>query len=132
MNKVLDKGLLQNKWLTEQEFKYLSVPKPTVSILLWFFKVHTSITDPPLRPIVSVIGSQTEKLYRYANFHIYPLVKQLPSYLKDTTDFLMKLQSIPINSERDWLVTLYVSSLSIPIFRMMEEWRPSNSSSLTP
>lgn len=43
---------------------------------------------------------------------------QLPSCLKDTTDFISKLQSIPVINEGNWPVTVFHHYT--PILRMME------------
>lgn len=66
-------------------------------------KIHKSIEDLPHRLIVST----TEKLSEFIETHLQPLVKQLPSYFRDTTDFLNKLQSY----SRDWFETKHASSL---------------------
>lgn len=102
---------LQNKWLSEQEFKFLINKTPTTPILYALPKIHKSPLDPPFRPIVSGIGSLTEKISRFVDYHIYSIVQTLPSYLKDTTDFLTKLQHLQHLLENDWFVTLDVTSL---------------------
>ena len=48
---------------------------------------------PPLRPVVSGSGSNTEMISRFIDFYLKPLVKDIPSYIRDTKDFLTKLQS---------------------------------------
>ncbi len=63
-----------------------------------------------MRPIVSGNGSLIETISKFLNFFIQPIVKKLPSYLKDTTEFLNKLNHISCVSTIDWLVTLDVTS----------------------
>ena len=63
------------------------------------------------RPIVSSCGSPTEGISRFVDFHLRPLVRRIPSYIKDTTDFLLKLQSIDQVPPGTLLVTLDVKSL---------------------
>ena len=75
-------------------------------------KVHKSLVEPvPGRPIVSGTQSLTEPLSKYLDLHIKSLVSQLPSYVKDTTDFLNKLGTIEDLSESDFLCTMDVTSL---------------------
>lgn len=104
------------KHLNEREAKFLANEHPVTPVLYALPKIHKSETDPPYRPIVSGINSLTEKVSEFVDYHIQPLVKTLPSFIRDTTELLNKLRSIQIVDENDWLVTLDVSSLytSIP------------------
>ena len=65
----------------------------------------------PGRPIVSSCGSPTEGISHFVDYHLAPLVKDIPSYIKDTTDFLNKLQQIKHLPPDTLLVTLDVRSL---------------------
>ena len=47
-----------------------------------------------LRPIVSANGHPTEKISEFVDFHLRPHVEALPSQLKDTTDYLQKMESM--------------------------------------
>ena len=62
-------------------------------------KVHKE--GNPGRPVVSLIDCHTTKISKYINNQIQPHVKELKSYVKDTTDFIRKINSmgkIPDNS----------------------------------
>ena len=52
----------------------------------------------------------------YIDYHLQPIVPEVPSYIKDTRDFLRKLKAITEVPENFYLVTLDVKSLyaSIP------------------
>jgi hypothetical protein len=68
------------------------------------------------RPIVGACGCPTEKISAFVDLHIKQIAQSVPSYLRDTTDFLRKLrclQDIPTDA---LLVTADVTSLypSIP------------------
>lgn len=52
----------------------------------------------------------TERIREYVDHHLHPLVTKIPSYLKDTMDFLQKLSLGPL-PQGCILVTLDVSSL---------------------
>ena len=48
---------------------------------------------------------------KYVDFHLQPIVKNNPSYVRDTKDFLQELDKVK-NIPNDWLlVTLDVKSL---------------------
>ena len=75
-------------------------------------KVHKSLTEPvPGRPIVAGTQSLTEPMSQYIDSHIKLLVSTLPSFLKDTIDFLNKLNSVQNIQVTDLLCTMDVTSL---------------------
>ena len=69
--------------------------------------------NPPGRPIVSGIGTLTEYVSAFDDRELQPLLANIPSYIKDTTDFLNKLSRFDDNTI---LATLDVTALysSIP------------------
>ena len=79
-------------------------------------KIHKDNT--PLRPIVSGNDSPTENLSIYIDEKLQPLARALPSYIRDTTDFLRQTLSLPPLPPNAILVTMDVKSLytNIPHF----------------
>ena len=65
----------------------------------------------PGRPIVSSNSHPTERISQFVDHYLQPLVHKLPSYIKDTNDFLNKLFYIGNLPPNSLLVTLDVSSL---------------------
>ena len=66
----------------------------------------------PGRPVISSIGCHTERISKYVDYHLQPLNQALPSYIKDTTDFLNKLDTLPDQlPEESILVTMDVRAL---------------------
>ena len=63
-----------------------------------------------LRPIVSQVGSATENLAAFLDYHLQPIVKELPAYLKDTTQFIREISELECD-KNDMLVTVDVKSL---------------------
>ena len=74
-------------------------------------KIHKNKDNPPGRPIVSAFFHPTECISEFVDYQLNPLVPNLPSYIKDTTHFLQKLDSLPELANGCLLVTLDVSSL---------------------
>ena len=62
-------------------------------------------------PIVSSNSHPTERISHFVDYHLQPLVHKLPSFVKDTNDFLNKLLTISNLPANSLLVTLDVSSL---------------------
>ena len=70
----------------------------------------------PGRLFISSVNFQTSKIQQYADYHLQPIVREIPSYIKDVSDFLSKLKSITEVSENFYLARLDLKSLytSIP------------------
>ena len=72
-------------------------------------KIHK--TGNPGRPVVSSVNCHTYTISKYVDFHLQPIVKNIPSYVRDTTDFLQKLDKVKNIPNDCLLVTLDVKSL---------------------
>jgi hypothetical protein len=64
----------------------------------------------PGRPIVSANGHPTEKISEFIDFHLRPFIANLLSHIKDTTDYLKKMENLTI-PENTTLVTMDVTFL---------------------
>ena len=52
-------------------------------------------------PVVSSVNWHRANIYKYIDYHLPPVLKQIPSYIKDANDFLNKtsgIGNIPPNS----------------------------------
>ena len=65
----------------------------------------------PGRPVISSVNSHTEKLSAYVDEFLRPLAHALPSHIRDTTDFIIRLKNLGRDPENSILATLDVSSL---------------------
>ena len=76
-------------------------------------KVHKP--NNPGRPVISSVNSHTEKLSAYVDEFVRPsgLAQALPSHIRDTTDFIIRLKNLGRVPENNILATLDVSSLYI-------------------
>ena len=66
---------------------------------------------PPGRPIVSGIGTLTENISSFIDSILQRLIQFIPSYIKDTTEFINKLASIKTIPPDVLFVTMDVTSL---------------------
>ena len=80
------------------------------------FYISPKIHKPnnPGRPVINSIECHTSEISRFVDHHLQPVVKQIPSYIKDTNHFINKVNnfSVPVNSI---LVTMDVRSLNTSI-----------------
>ena len=63
------------------------------------------------RPVISSTGCHSEKISAFVDEKLRPAVSELPSYIKDSDDFLQKIQKLQSVGKDDYLVTFDVSSL---------------------
>ena len=64
------------------------------------------MTGNPGRPVVSSVNYHTYTISKYVDFHLQPIVKNIPSYVRDTTDFLQKLDKVK-NIPNDCLLVTF-------------------------
>ena len=101
--------------LSSGDISLLSPPHPRTPHFYILPKIHK--TNNPGRPIVSSLNSPTERISSFVDHYLQPLVHSLPSYIKDTYDFLNRLHSTSLPVDKDIIMaTIDVTSLytSIP------------------
>ena len=108
MNKTLGefktKGLLSPRMV-----EYCSPPRtPSTSLIYFLTKIHKNPMS--VRSIVSTIDSPMANMAKLLDHYLQPIMKQLPAYLKDTTQFLKELANQKIQPDT-WLVMVDVKSL---------------------
>ena len=100
---ILEYGLTQNlAKLINIHFKKINKLKANP-------KVHKA--GNPYRTIVSGIGTATENMAEIAEKELESFVVSSPSYVKDTTDFLNKVQQIEAVTDQTILFTMNVVKL---------------------
>ena len=55
-------------------------------------KIHKP--NNPGRPVISSINCHTAKISQFVDYHLQDAVTKLPSYIKDTTDFINKIKDV--------------------------------------
>ena len=91
--------------------EFLSVTTERTSLFYMLPKIHKRLVDQPGRPIVSGNSCPTERISQLVDFFLQPTVKDLPSYVKDTTHFLSKLLDLGNLPDNCILATMDVASL---------------------
>ena len=100
--------MLTNDEITTKVHEYLAPFESKTANFYFLPKIHkTTITG---RPIISGNGCPTEAISSFVDEHIKPFVPLLPSYIRDTTDFIKKIESIEL-PDQCLLVTMDVTSL---------------------
>ena len=107
---IIDSAL-QSGCITKRDHRFLFRKHHKTPVLYLLPKVHKNITPCPGRPIVSGNESLLEPLSQYVDHHIQPFVKNLPAYIRDSSDFLLKLDQITLDLSDMILATLDIESL---------------------
>ena len=112
----LDKMIKRGE-ITERVARFLITKEPRTAQLYLLPKVHKNVTPVPGRPIVSANGSPTERVSAIVDNFLAPIVRTGRSYIRDKSDFLLKLEDIRDLCGDEILLTLDISSLytNIPI-----------------
>ena len=89
--------------------KNLISTTPRTPVMYFLPKIHKP--NNPGRPIVSACGCPTELISSYLDHVMAPLVRDLPSYIKDTKHALQIFQHIHFSSTHKFIFTMDVKSL---------------------
>ena len=65
----------------------------------------------PGRPVISSANCHTSEISEYVDYHLQPIVREIHPYVKDTSDFLRKLNAVESVPDNPYLVSLDVKSL---------------------
>ena len=103
------KALKTNRLIKETWFDFCKPPEnPRTSRLYFLKKIHQNPMST--RPIVSSCNSITEKISQFVDKWLQPYVKQLPSHIKDSSDFINLIENTPLPTNI-LLASIDVSSL---------------------
>ena len=69
-------------------------------------KVHKRLYYVPGRPVISNSGYYTENISTFLEYYLKPISQKVKSYIKDTNDFLRKLDALPSLPEDTILCTI--------------------------
>ena len=75
-------------------------------ILCPYIQPNINKEGNPGRSVISYLNCHMYKISEYVDFHLQPIVKQISSYAKGTTDFLRKLDTIKSVPDSPYLVSL--------------------------
>ncbi len=100
-----------NGSISDEAADYLKIDKPKNPSFYLLLKIHKNILPPPGRPILSVNDSPTKRISAFVDHFLQPYVPLITSFIKDTKDFVRKIESSSALPNEALLVTLGVTSL---------------------
>lgn len=92
-----------------KNFQISHQPKTARFYTYMLLKIHKAVN--PGHPIVSSNGAPTGNISAFVDYHLRPLVTNIPSYIQGTTDFLRKLPDLSALPDNTLLVTRCVFSV---------------------
>ena len=110
INHFVETMYIQNE-ITSKCMNYLRVDNAKTSLFYMLPKIHKGVIPPPGRPILSANGCPTENISALVDPFLKPLVPKMKSYVKDTTDFIQKINSLGDLPDNSILVSMDVTSL---------------------
>jgi hypothetical protein len=111
-NKIVENTIIFeiNKRNLPEDAKFLVIDNPRTSTFYLLPKIHK--VGNPGRPIISTYNCPTERISSYIDDLLQPLVKRLPTYIKDSTATLRTIQDTTLIKGRPFLLfTMDVKSL---------------------
>ena len=103
------KILKKQKLIKEKVAEGLKMNDPKTPNIYLRPKIHK--VGNPGGLVVSSVNCHTTNISKYVDYHLQPLAKEIPSYVKDTQYFLKKLEKVKDIPHESLLVTLDVKSL---------------------
>ncbi|CAG2236144.1 unnamed protein product [Mytilus edulis] len=106
-------SLLSKNEINQDIYNFLQVEEPRTPQFYLLPKIHKTFVNgsPPGRPIISGNNGPTEKISSFVDEHIKSFVPLIKSYVKDTPDFINKIERIKNLPEGTILATMDVTSL---------------------
>uniref|UniRef100_A0A803JSK4 Reverse transcriptase domain-containing protein n=1 Tax=Xenopus tropicalis TaxID=8364 RepID=A0A803JSK4_XENTR len=97
----------KEKVITTNESQYILMKYPKLPVFYTIPKIHKSLKDPPGRPIISGIESLTSNLSHFLDTKLQHYVRELPSYLRDSTQILNLLEGV------EWKDNMILATLDV-------------------
>ena len=89
LSRVKNRGDIPNKIL-----EYFFINKPKLGRFYLLPNIHKRLHNVPGRPVISSSGFFTENISAFLEYHLKPLSQKVKLFIKDTNDFLEKLNEL--------------------------------------
>ena len=95
INKTFLPKVRNRKDISDETLGYFLVNNAKLGRFYLLPKIHKRLHNVPGRPVISNSGYYTENMSAFLEYHIKPVAQKIKSYIKDTNDFLRKLDALP-------------------------------------
>ena len=84
---------IKEQLINENTANWLKNPSPRTLQFYISLKTHKEGKNPGC-PVVISINSHTANISRYVDYHLQPILKHIPSYVKDANKFINKINTV--------------------------------------
>ena len=113
-------GINKRGDISKETLDYFLVDNPRLGRFYMLPKIHKRLFDVPGRPVISNSGYFTENISAFVDYHLQPLARQVKSYIKDTNDFLRKLDGLETLPKDSLMCTIDVVGLYPAVEKALE------------
>ena len=99
------------KDISDETLDYFLVNNPKLGRFYLLPKIYKRLHNVPGRPVISNSGYYTENMSAFLKYHLKPIAQKIKLYIKETNDFLPKLDALPSLPEDIILCTIDIMSL---------------------
>ena len=89
LSRIKNRGDIPNETL-----EYFFINKPKLGRFYLLPKIHKRLHNAPGRPVISSSRFFTENISTFLEYHLKPFSQRVESFMKDTNDFLKKLNEL--------------------------------------
>ena len=89
LSRIKNRGDIPNETLV-----YFFINKPQLGRFYLLPKIHKRLHNAPGRPVISNSRFFTENISAFLEYHLKPLSQRVESFMKDTNNFLKKLNEL--------------------------------------
>ena len=86
--------MLSNREINKKCATYLTSGDTRTALFYTLPKIHKNVLPPPGRPILSANDCPAERISAFVNHFLRSIVKNIRSYVKDTTNFLHIIKEV--------------------------------------
>ena len=104
--KSILRKLRGRKDISDETLDYFLVNNLRLGRFYLLPKIHKRLYYVPGRPVISNSGYYTENISTFLEYYLEPISQKVKSYIKDTNDFLRKLDALPSLPEDTILCTI--------------------------
>ena len=94
--------MVKTKEITPKTGEFLIIDNPRTSNFYLLPKIHKNTIPAQGRPSVSANSCPSERISQFVDYFIQPLVKELPSYLRDSSHLINLIRNLRIPKIAYW------------------------------
>ena len=100
VNKII-KRFHKEHLISKNIARGLRIESPKLTHFYLELKLHKGV---PRTPSISSVNCHSYKISEYVDYRLQPIAREIPSYVKDTSDFLGKINAVEFVPDNSYLL----------------------------